>query len=97
MSPDARPPYAPGDRVRCLVSTGTLRMWPGPVELRRRKGIVVRVAWQGSKRFAPGYWWVTVEWALGEGYGPWPLRAEDLAPADAHWGPGGNPLDRLPP
>ena len=33
MTPEPAPPYAPGDRVRCLVSTATLPRWPGRVAL----------------------------------------------------------------
>jgi hypothetical protein len=94
--PEPAPAYAPGDRVRCLVSTATQPIWPGRVALRGRSGTVVRVAWHGPHGNRPGSWWVAVEWALGAGVGPWPLRADALEPADAHWGPGGNPLDRLP-
>ena len=92
ISPGARS----GDGVRCLVGTATLPIWPGRVELRGRRGTVVRAEWHEPARPGSGSWWVTVDWELGEGYGPWPLRAEALGPADAHWGPGGNPLDRLP-
>jgi hypothetical protein len=90
------PPYVPGDRVRCLVSTATQPMWPTRVELRGRTGTVVSVEWREPTNREPGSWWVTVEWELGLPYAPWPLRAEELEAADAHWGAGGNPFDRLP-
>src|SRR4051794_32214516 len=96
MLPAPAPPYRPGDRVRCVVGTATRPQWPGRVELRGRVGSVVRVAWHEAQGRAPGYWWVTVDWARGGPYESWPLRAEELEPVDAHWGPGGNPLDRLP-
>src|SRR5215213_6237942 len=93
---DPPPSYCPGDRVRCLVGTATLPMWPGRVELRGRKGTVVCAEWREPALRRPGYWWVFVDWDRGSAYGPWPLRSEDLEPADAHRGPGGNPLDRVP-
>ena len=70
------------DRVRCLVSTATQPMWPPRVGLRGRPGTVVRVDWRAPTIRRPGYWWVTVEWELGSAYGAWPLRAEDLEPAE---------------
>jgi hypothetical protein len=94
--PEPPPPYHPGDRVRCLVRTATLPLWPGRVGLRRRKGTVVGAEWREPTIRRPGYWWVTVDWERGSAYGPWPLRAEELEPAGAHWGAEGNPLDRLP-
>ena len=70
MIPQPAPPYRPGDRVRSLVSTATLPMWPTRVELRGRKGTVVRAEWREPTLRRPGHWWIAVDWELGAGYGP---------------------------
>ena len=57
----------------------------------------MRVEWREPTIRQPGYLRVTVDWEPGAGYEPWPLRAEELEPADAHCGPGGSPLDYPPP
>ena len=62
------PPYRPGDRVRCLVSTATRRMWPAPVELRGRRGIVVGAEWREPRGREPGHWRVAVDLELGQPY-----------------------------
>ena len=54
-----------------------------------RPGARVRAEWREATLRQAGYRWVFVDWELGAGYRPWPLRAEDLGPADAWRGDAG--------
>ncbi len=62
--PDPPPPFRPGQRVRCVVSTADRPAGFGSVELRGRVGVVVRATWLPLEERPPGVWDVLVQYDL---------------------------------